>query len=34
MGLPFSPTNILCLKDYPHNLTKYEVKSKSLTFLV
>ena len=24
-GLPLSSTNILCLKGYPHNLTKYEI---------
>ena len=22
----FSPTNILCLKEYPHNITKYKIK--------
>ena len=26
---PLSFTNILCLKDYPHNLTKYEIKGTS-----
>ena len=26
---PFSPTNILYLKDFPHNLTKYEIKGTS-----
>ena len=27
--VPLSPTNILCLKDSPHNLTKYEIKGTS-----
>ena len=26
---PLSPTNLLYLKDYPHNLTKYEIKKTS-----
>ena len=26
---PFSTTNILYLKDFPHNLTKYEIKGTS-----
>ena len=28
-GLPLSSTNILCLRDYPHNLTKYKNKGTS-----
>ena len=31
LGPPVSPTNILCLKNYPHNLTKYEMKGTSKT---
>ena len=29
LGTHFSFTNILCLKDYPHNLTEYEIKGTS-----
>ena len=29
LGPPLSSTNILCLKDYRHNLTKYEIKGTS-----
>ena len=29
LSLPISFTNILSLKDYPHNLTKYEIKGTS-----
>ena len=29
LGPPLSPTNILYLKEYPHNLTKYEIKGTS-----
>ena len=29
MGFPLSSTNILCLKDYSQNLTKYEMKGTS-----
>ena len=29
LDLPLSPTNILCLKYYPHNLKKYEIKGAS-----
>ena len=29
LGLPLSSTNILCRKDLPHNLTKYEIKETS-----
>ena len=25
-----APTSILCLKDYPHNLTEYEIKGPRL----
>ena len=31
MGSPLSSTNILCLKDYPLNLTEYEIKGTSKT---
>ena len=29
LDLPFSPTNILCLKYYPHNLKIYQIKGTS-----
>ena len=29
LGLPLSFTNMLCLEDYSHNLTKYEIKGNS-----